>query len=1028
MKSLFRLMVLLLLLAPSLLAQPTLTIKRARVSAWPTVEVFYTIECIGQLNITHTATNVTLTEDGLPISSFTLSSPDTTQHHPMSVALVFDASGTAGGSYNPGMKRGGEAFIDKMNGTSDEGALVFFSTVVTLQQALTSSQATLRSQLATLGIGGDRAMLDGTHAGLMQVISGGQQANRAVVVASLGFDNASSHTAQEIIDLARQETVRIYTVGIGGSYDIATLRMLADSTGGAFYGVSDTAALRYTYQQIYEHISDAGRESRITFSTSCKDGALHEFAMKIDGLCIGSDFKSTAFLKPNDPSERSFLDLQFWDTEALAGQFVTVPLVNTSLVQGILQPSAFGFTFPKSVLQLQDIAVTGSSPLVNAAVDVVPVGDNYVVRTSQAVVIDQPGVLLAVRFFIPEREDSVSVQLTPWNTYAVSGCLLPTLHAGRLNIGVPPHPVIESVGPSGVCPGDSVVLRTTKLYDRYIWTTGDTTRTIVVRDPGNVGVAVMDHAGRTALSNPFAVQVFDAPVPLLTAGDSLSLCAGSSLPLGTTVAYARYDWSTGDTSATIIVDTAGIFFVRVVDANGCQGMSDTLVVTLDEPQVTVDADGPLTFCEGDTLRLRASDGFTSWRWSSGQATREIAVTASGRFAVRALNAAGCEAVSDTVDVIVLPRPVTTITSSRAFTLCPEDSLVLDAQDGHAAYLWSTGATTRRIVVRTPGTYSVRVAGANGCWSAPDVVQIIPSVRPVLTPGGAQVACYGEAVRVEASPGYVAYRWNTGDTTRAVDLTLTGDFWVDATDAGGCIVRSDTVVVQIRRRVEPEITVDGSINLCAGDSVVLSAPVGYAAYRWSTGETSSRIVLRQGGDFSVTVHDSYGCSGTSRQVSVSLRQRPDKPVIIRQDAELMAPLASAWQWYRNGLPVPNATGRSYVVLSNGWYAVEVFNEYGCGTLSDEMQVIVVSVDAMPEGIGLSLYPEPNDGLLQVDVDAGAAPLRLRVMNLLGQTVAEQAADGGGPRRHRFDLRRQPAGIYLLRVDAGSRVFLRRFVKY
>jgi hypothetical protein len=175
------------------------------------------------------------------------------------------------------------------------------------------------------------------------------------------------------------------------------------------------------------------------------------------------------------------------------------------------------------------------------------------------------------------------------------------------------------------------------------------------------------------------------------------------------------------------------------------------------------------------------------------------------------------------------------------------------------------------------------------------------------------------------------------------------------------------------------------------------------------------------------YDSYNCSGRSREVSVSLRPRPDKPSIIRQDAELIAPLAAGYQWYRNGLPIPNATARSYTVLGNGWYAVEVFNEYGCDTRSDELQVLVTSVETLADGIEIAVFPEPNDGIVNVTMDAAHAPLQLRVMNLLGQTVATFASDGAGPLRHRFDLSAQPAGIYLLRVDAGGEVLLRRFVK-
>src|SRR5690606_12595965 len=104
--------------------------------------------------------------------------------------------------------------------------------------------------------------------------------------------------------------------------------------------------------------------------------ALHQLSMLLPDLCTGQDSASTAFRKPDDPLERMQLDLQILDVEAAAGTFVNVPIAVLNPVQGVLQPSEIGFSFPKSALQLQEVAVTGSSPLREVPVDVVPVGDN----------------------------------------------------------------------------------------------------------------------------------------------------------------------------------------------------------------------------------------------------------------------------------------------------------------------------------------------------------------------------------------------------------------------------------------------------------------------------------------------------------------------------------------------------------------------------------------------------------------------------------------------------------------------------
>jgi hypothetical protein len=237
------------------------------------------------------------------------------------------------------------------------------------------------------------------------------------------------------------------------------------------------------------------------------------------------------------------------------------------------------------------------------------------------------------------------------------------------------------------------------------------------------------------------------------------------------------------------------------------------------------------------------------------------------------------------------------------------------------------------------------------------------------------------------------------------------------------------VVQIRRRIEPVITLEGSQTLCQGDSLVLLAPIGYRSYYWNTGETSSRILVRTQGDYRVTVYDNENCSGTSRDVSITVQPRPAKPVVTQQDALLIAPLASAYQWYRNGLSVPTATNRSYTVLSNGKYSVEVFNEYSCGTRSDELQVNVTSVEILPGNFAVEIYPDPSDGMVNVMVDSPMAiDLQMNVVNMLGQTVAMHHAHGSRTIRHTFDLRGTASGIYILRVGTGEQTITRRFVKH
>ncbi len=71
-----------------------------------------------------------------------------------------------------------------------------------------------------------------------------------------------------------------------------------------------------------------------------------------------------------------------------------------------------------------------------------------------------------------------------------------------------------------------------------------------------------------------------------------------------------------------------------------------------------------------------------------------------------------------------------------------------------------------------------------------------------------------------------------------------------------------------------ITPAGTSSLCLGDSIVISAPLGYQSYTWNTSQTTSSIVVNYTtatGSFTyfVTVVDEDGCDGYSDTIQVNV---------------------------------------------------------------------------------------------------------------------------------------------------------------
>lgn len=136
----------------------------------------------------------------------------------------------------------------------------------------------------------------------------------------------------------------------------------------------------------------------------------------------------------------------------------------------------------------------------------------------------------------------------------------------------------------------------------YQWSTGATMQTITATTPGTYFVTVTNACGvgiydiTITQSNPNAPHL----------GADQSFCWGSSSVLdpGSTN-VASYQWSTGATSPTIMVDTTGIYWVYLIDNNGCSGR-DTVQMT-----ALVPIGEQICFVEFDTTTWKNNVNWTS---------------------------------------------------------------------------------------------------------------------------------------------------------------------------------------------------------------------------------------------------------------------------------------------------------------------------------------------------------------------------------------------------------------------------------
>ncbi|KAA9325401.1 gliding motility-associated C-terminal domain-containing protein [Adhaeribacter soli] len=189
---------------------------------------------------------------------------------------------------------------------------------------------------------------------------------------------------------------------------------------------------------------------------------------------------------------------------------------------------------------------------------------------------------------------------------------------------------------------------------------------------------------------------------------------------------------------------------------------------------------------------------------------------------------------------------------------------LTAPAGFASYQWSTGETTASISITQPGTYWVNADF--GCGFLTDTIRIRTrqDFEQGFSIGHDTLYCANAVIilPLQAKSAFTSYRWNTGATTRTINATAPGKYWVEATYACGSI----TDTIEIKQFTPSGLFAFRDTVLCSGQTLNLSAASGFASYQWNTGETSQQVQIMQAGKYKVRATTAEGCM-TSDSVQV-----------------------------------------------------------------------------------------------------------------------------------------------------------------
>ncbi|MFL5753030.1 MAG: T9SS type A sorting domain-containing protein [Bacteroidia bacterium] len=341
--------------------------------------------------------------------------------------------------------------------------------------------------------------------------------------------------------------------------------------------------------------------------------------------------------------------------------------------------------------------------------------------------------------------------------------------------------------------------------------------------------------GKDSINIMVGPIVVSAANATITCGNSATL---SATPTGSYVTPLTYSWTpaaglsaTTGTSVTANPGTTTTYYVTMTTGNGCSG-TDPATVTVNSPNYSVNFSAtsqlltspPFVAQFSNTTPSPSSYTFT-WVWGDGTTTQSNNSTVFHNYQY-----------NGNYDVILIAVNNTTGCSDSLF---------------QGGYIFCTGGT--------------------GCALS----------ASVSTPQGL-TKCTGDSILLSCNTASnYFYQWNfngagiSGATGSSYYAKLQGNYSVTIND-GSCSVISQPKFLSFSAPpATPTITPNGSINLCGGGSVFLTASSGYPSYSWNTGATSQNITVNQSGVYTVTVSNGTGCTSSGTySLNASALASPD----------------------------------------------------------------------------------------------------------------------------------------------------------
>ena len=267
---------------------------------------------------------------------------------------------------------------------------------------------------------------------------------------------------------------------------------------------------------------------------------------------------------------------------------------------------------------------------------------------------------------------------------------------------------------------------------------------------------------------------------------------------------------------------------------------------------------------------------------------------------------------------------------------------------------------------------------NGCGS---IIELTLTVNPTYTTPIAENICQGDS-----------YNFN------GKICTVSGIYKDTLQTISGC-----DSIIELTLTVNPSYIIAIVENICQGDSYYFNGKICTVT-----------------GIYRDTLQTVNGCDSIF-ELDLTVNPLPDIPSIEKNGNDLISSAANRYQWYFNNASIVGATNQNYTCTQNGIYFVEVANEHGCTSKSDEINVTGVGIlEQTKEKSSIVVFPNParNEIFIRSDLQAE----KVEIYSITGVLLLSE-----NNFKEKMSVSTLPAGVYMLKVYTEKGLTVRKVVK-